>query len=44
MLFLFFARYPRSIQIGRLIKNMPAKPSVIYADEKNLNIMVNNEI
>ena len=39
MLFLSFCmpplKYPRSIQISRLIKNMPFKPSVIYGDEKN---------
>lgn len=28
-------KYPRSIQISRLLKNMPVKPSVIYADEQN---------
>ncbi len=38
ILFLSFCmpplKYPRSIQISRLLKNMPIKPNVIYADEK----------
>ncbi len=45
MLFLSFCmpplKYPRSIQISRLIKNMTVKPSVIYADEKtNLDFTI----